>query len=70
MKNISIVQLIINLILGVIIIFVPTIITGHGYNEEKTIGTLLIADYILRVVSLITGLLVISFTIKDFSKKA
>ncbi|MFD0051502.1 hypothetical protein ACFVHQ_19650 [Actinomycetes bacterium NPDC127524] len=69
MKNASILYRIVNLILGIIIIFVPTIISGHGYSEEKTMGTLLTADYILRVVSSIIGLLVISYTIKGFLKK-
>lgn len=56
------------IILGIVIIFAPTIITGHGYNDEKMMGALLVADYTLRVVSLITGLLVISFAIKGLSK--
>lgn len=58
----------ITIILGIVIIFAPTIITGHGYNDEKMMGALLVADYTLRVVSLITGLLVISFAIKGLSK--
>lgn len=56
------------IIIGIVIIFAPTIITGHGYNDEKMMGALLVADYTLRVVSLITGLLVISFAIKGLSK--
>lgn len=50
------------------IIFVPTIITGHGYNDEKMMGALLVADYTLRVGSLIIGLLVISFAIRGLAK--
>lgn len=46
----------------------PTIITGHGYNDEKMMGALLVADYTLRVVSLIIGLLVISFAIRGLAK--
>lgn len=65
MKSITTV---ITIILGIVIIFVPTIITGHGYNDEKMMGALLVADYTLRVVSLIIGLLVISFAIKGLSK--
>lgn len=65
MKNIATV---ITIILGIVIIFVPTIITGHGYNDEKMMGALLVADYTLRVVSLIIGLLVISFAIRGLAK--
>lgn len=65
MKNIAAV---INIILGIVIIFAPTIIIGHGYNDEKIMGTLLVTDYTLRVVSLIIGLLVINVAIKGFSK--
>lgn len=65
LKNIATV---ITIILGIVIIFAPTIITGHGYNDEKMMGALLVADYTLRVVSLIIGLLVISFAIRDLAK--
>lgn len=65
MKSITTV---ITIILGIVIIFVPTIITEHGYNDEKMMGALLVADYTLRVVSLIIGLLVISFAIRGLAK--
>lgn len=65
MKSITTV---ITIILGIVIIFVSTIITGHGYNDEKMMGALLVADYTLRVVSLIIGLLVISFAIRGLAK--
>lgn len=67
-KKTSILQLISGLIIGVIIIFVPTIITGHGYNEDRSIGAFLIADYVVRVIAFITALLVIGFSIHFFPK--
>ncbi|MEN0588426.1 hypothetical protein [Kurthia gibsonii] len=65
MKSITTVT---TIILGIVIIFAPTITTGHGYNDEKMMGALLVADYTLRVVSLIIGLLVISFAIRGLAK--
>lgn len=65
---ISLIKLIINLILGVIIIFVPNIITGHSYDINNNMGSLLVSEFIMRVITFVIGLLVISFSIKNYSK--
>lgn len=64
-KNIiNISFLILALIIGILIIFAPVIITGHGYNIEMSLGGLLTAEFVMRTVAIIVGLLVIYNAIK------
>lgn len=60
--------LVINIIIGILITLSPTIITGHMYDEVHTIGPLLVADFTMRTISLIIGLLVIYGSIKNYTK--
>lgn len=59
---------IINFVISILIIFAPTIITGHLYNESKIMGGLLTADFTMRTISLIIGLLIIFSTIQTLFK--
>lgn len=59
---------IIEIIIGVVIIFAPTIITGKNYNVNETMGDLLVAEFVLRTLSFIIGLIIIYLSIKKFDK--
>ncbi|WP_079708914.1 hypothetical protein [Paraliobacillus ryukyuensis] len=68
-KNIkNFILLIVGIIVGLVIAFSPVIITGTWYNVERTIGNLLIAEFVLRTSSIIVGLLVVYDTVKTFSR--
>ncbi|WP_112180419.1 MULTISPECIES: hypothetical protein [Paraliobacillus] len=56
--------LILSLIIGTLIIFAPVIITGQGYDIQRTLGGLLIAEFLMRTTAIIVGLLVIYHAIK------
>jgi len=51
---------IIKYVLGILIILTPAIIKGNlFYDPSKTMGGLLIAEFVMRTLSFILGLLVI-----------
>lgn len=59
---------IIGCIIGILIIFIPTIITGYFFANSTAIGGLYISEFIMRVISSILGLVVIYDAIKQFNK--
>ena len=59
---------IIGCIIGIIIMLIPTLITGNSFSNSTAIGGLHISEFIMRVVSYIVGLLVIYDSIKTFNK--
>lgn len=60
---------IIYVILGILIILAPSIISGRGYDEVNTLSSFLTADYIVRIISFIVGILIIVFAVRVFQKK-
>ncbi|ACK61887.1 hypothetical protein J0801_10320 [Bacillus cereus] len=46
----------------------PIIITGELYDVSKTMGDLLVAELIIRTLSFIIGLVVISKGFENYSK--
>lgn len=46
----------------------PTLITGSIYDVTKSFGELLVAELIIRTLSLIIGLLVISTALHRYSQ--
>ncbi|HFT5902869.1 TPA: hypothetical protein ACGSMF_004006 [Bacillus cereus] len=64
-KNIN---LLLQIIIGIIIMIAPILITGSIYDVTKSFGELLVADLIIRTLSLIIGLLVISTALHRYSQ--
>ncbi|MED3541864.1 hypothetical protein ABEX53_29950 [Bacillus toyonensis] len=60
--------LFIQILIGIMIIFAPHIITGQIYDVSKVMGDLLVAEIIIRTLSLIIGLVVISKAFEKYSK--
>lgn len=60
--------LFIQILIGILIIMAPIIITGKLYDVSKTMGDLLVAELIIRTLSFITGLVVISKAFEKYSK--
>lgn len=58
---------IINCIIGILIIRTPNIIAGHPYNDNL-MGGLQIAEFIVRTIAFIIGLLVIHDAVKTYFK--
>lgn len=54
--------------IGIIIMIAPILITGTMYDVTKTMGDLLVAELIIRTLSLIIGLLVISKALHRYSQ--
>lgn len=54
------VNLLLQIVIGITIMIAPILITGTMYDVTKTMGDLLVAELIIRTLSLIIGLLVIS----------
>jgi hypothetical protein len=46
----------------------PIIITGELYDVSKTMGALLVAEFIIRTLFFIIGLVVISKAFEKYSK--
>ncbi|MDP1457782.1 hypothetical protein [Bacillus wiedmannii] len=61
-------NLLLQIIIGIIIIIAPILITGTMYDVTKTMGDLLVAELIIRTLSLIIGLLVISKALHRYSQ--
>ncbi|NBD24140.1 hypothetical protein [Paenibacillus glycinis] len=55
-----------SLFIGVLIALSPVLVTGHWYNVNKTMGNLLIAEFIVRTLAIVFGLLVIFGGVKHF----
>mgnify|MGYP006357011489 CR=1 len=64
----KIIFLIIGCVLGILIILIPALITGSLYLDYHLMAGLDIADYTLKIVSPMVGLLVIYDTIKTYFK--
>ncbi|MFA2567475.1 hypothetical protein [Bacillus wiedmannii] len=62
------VNLLLQIGIGIIIMIAPIIITGTMYDVTKTMGDLLVAELIIRTLSLIIGLLVISKALHRYSQ--
>lgn len=63
----NIAKVLIGVILGVIIIFIPKIITGQSFSLQN-MGAYLVVDYIIRVFSCIIGIIVILLSTNSFFK--
>ncbi|PEN50352.1 hypothetical protein [Bacillus wiedmannii] len=61
-------NLLLQIVIGIIIMIAPIIITGSMYDVTKSSGELLAAELIIRTLSLITGLLVISKALHRYSQ--
>lgn len=62
------VNLLFQIVIGIIIMIAPILITGTMYDVTKTMGDLLVAELIIRTLSLIIGLLVISKALYRYSQ--
>ncbi|OPJ56083.1 hypothetical protein [Alkalithermobacter paradoxus] len=61
---------IIRYVLGILIILAPSIITGNLlYNSSNAIGGLHIAEFVMRTISLMLGLVVIYDATKKVIEK-
>ncbi|MGE6539636.1 hypothetical protein [Bacillus luti] len=61
-------NLLLQIVIGIIIMIAPILITGTMYDVTKTMGDLLVAELIIRTLSLIIGLLVISKALHSYSQ--
>lgn len=61
-------NLLLQIVIGIIIMIAPILITGTMYDVTKTMGDLLVAEFIIRTISLIIGLLVISKAVYRYSQ--
>ncbi|KLA32190.1 hypothetical protein [Bacillus cereus] len=62
------VNLLLQIVIGIITMIAPILITGTMYDVTKTMGDLLVAELIIRTLSLIIGLLVISKALHRYSQ--
>ncbi|MCU0094113.1 hypothetical protein N7917_00650 [Bacillus sp. OR9] len=62
------VNLLLQIVIGIIIMIAPILITGSMYDVTKTMGDLFVAELIIRTLSLIIGLLVISKALHRYSQ--
>jgi len=67
-KNKIYLCLIIRCVLGIIITLIPTILTGNSFVNTNSMGELYTAEFIMRVITYIIGVLVIYDTVKTFNK--
>ncbi|TVY00530.1 hypothetical protein FPZ45_10915 [Cohnella terricola] len=65
-KNNRIVVLISSFILGLLIMFSPNIITGSSYDTTHVMGGLLTAEFVVRTIVIVIGLIVIYDGIKNY----
>ena len=61
-------NLLLQIVIGIIIMIAPILITGTMYDVTKTMGDLLVAEFIIRTLSLIFGLLVLSKALYRYSQ--
>ncbi|MBS7528784.1 hypothetical protein KHM83_19130 [Fusibacter paucivorans] len=61
-------NLIVSIIIGVLIMFSTTLLTGHTYAHSTAIGAHRTAELILRNISIVVGLIVIYSGFKDMFK--
>lgn len=64
----KVVLLISSVVVGVLIMISPGFITGHTFGSTQYQGSLYIAEFVVRSLALIIGLIVIYDGIKSFSK--
>ncbi|PDY84976.1 hypothetical protein [Bacillus toyonensis] len=62
------VNLLLQIVIGITIMIAPILITRTMYDVTKTMGDLLVAELIIRTLSLIIGLLVISKALHRYSQ--
>lgn len=62
------VNLLLQIVIGITIMIAPILITGTMYDVTKTMGDLLVAELIIRTLSLIIGLLFISKALHRYSQ--
>ncbi|MFF2882607.1 hypothetical protein [Bacillus toyonensis] len=62
------VNLLLQIVIGITIMIAPILITGTMYDVTKTMGDLLVAELIIRTLSLIIGFLVISKALHRYSQ--
>jgi hypothetical protein len=58
--------LISSILIGILIMLSPIIITGHQYDVSRVMGTLLVAEFIVRTLVMVIGLIIIYDGIKRF----
>lgn len=63
----QIAKLLIGIILGILITFIPQFITGQSFSSQN-MGSYLVVDYILRVFSYIIGIIMIFLSVNSFFK--
>ncbi|QWH16430.1 hypothetical protein EXW62_04740 [Bacillus mycoides] len=64
-KNIN---LLLQIVIGITIMITPIIITGLMYDGSTAMGNLLVAEFIMKTLSLIIGLLVVSKALHRYSQ--
>lgn len=57
-----------NVLIGIFIAFAPIIITGRFYDETELMPDLLVAEFVIRSIAYIVGLVVINDGIKQYIK--
>ncbi|MFC6651315.1 hypothetical protein [Paenibacillus rhizoplanae] len=65
----KVVLLISSVVVGVLIMISPGFITGHTFGSTQYQGSLYIAEFVVRSLALIIGLMVIYDGIKSFFKR-
>jgi uncharacterized membrane protein len=60
--------LFISILIGLLIALSPVIVTGSWYNTNIVMGNLLIAEFIVRTLVIVIGLIVIYNGVKHFFK--
>ncbi|MCM3630413.1 hypothetical protein M3194_24065 [Paenibacillus glycanilyticus] len=66
MKPNQSVFLLCSLIIGILIALSPVIVTGNWYDTTHVMGDLLVAEFILRTLAIVIGLLVIFSGLKNY----
>lgn len=54
-----------SIFIGLLIALAPVIVTGHWYHTSMAMGNLLVAEFIVRTLAVVIGLLVIYNGIKQ-----
>ncbi|MBP2115505.1 hypothetical protein [Paenibacillus silagei] len=65
----KVVLLISSVVIGVLVMVSPGFITGHTFSSTQYQGSLYVAEFVVRSLALIIGLVVIHDGIKSFFKK-
>jgi len=68
LKDKKVLFTIIGCVIGIIIMMVPSLLTGFSYRNSNSMGGLLTSEFIMRGASYIIGLLVIYDSVKMLNK--